>query len=333
MKRGGLLRLFVGIAVSVLCVALLATLVRGENVVQSLQEGDSRVLVPAIVLYFVGTAIRSVRWNLLLGSKAAFGLLFRTLVIGLMLNDLLPGRLGEVARVYLLNRNGAIPVGVSLASIVVERVLDGIALICLLALGLVIASSTGLFLGDALRGPIVAMAIVGPMFLLATAVLLVGARKPDVARRLGYFVVRPVPVGPRARLEGLIDSTISGLTPIASTRTGLNVLALSLLAWVVESSMYLVIMSGFHVDGGIAAAILGSAAANLATLVPSSPGYIGTFDLVLRQVLVGVFANSGAAATSFTIVVHLALIVPVVVVGLFFVWREGISLPDLSRRA
>src|SRR5581483_5168257 len=97
MTRGGALRVAAGLGISVLCIGLLFTLVRGENVGQSLASGAPIVLVPAVMLYFVGTLIRSVRWNLLLGGKLSNSLLFRTLVIGLMLNDLLPGRLGEVA--------------------------------------------------------------------------------------------------------------------------------------------------------------------------------------------------------------------------------------------
>ncbi|MEA2641626.1 MAG: glycosyltransferase 2 family protein [Chloroflexota bacterium] len=332
MTRGGFLRLFIGLAVSAACIAFLVSIVRGENVGQSLAAGNPAVLLPAVVLYFAGTTIRSLRWRYLLGGKPSVLLLFRTLVIGLMLNDLLPGRLGEVARVYLLARNASIPVGASLASIVVERVLDGIALITLLGLGLVVAVATGSYRAEAFGGVLVAVAIVGPIFVAATAVLLWAARWPAGARQLGHLVVRPAPLRPRERLDRLVDGTVAGLAPIASGATGLTVFLLSLLAWLIEASMYFVIMTGFHVIGGLAAAALGTAVANLATLVPSSPGYIGTFDLALRQVLVGVFGNAGEEADGFTIVVHLALIVPVVVVGLFFVWREDLSLPELRRR-
>src|SRR5207302_2105873 len=133
--------------------------------------------------------VRSVRWQPLLGGKPGAPLLFRTLVIGLMLNDLLPGRLGEVARVYLLARSASVPVGASLASIVVERVLDGIALITLLGLGLAVAVVTGSYRSEAFGGVLVAVAIVGPIFVAATVVLLWAARWPNAARTLGHVMV------------------------------------------------------------------------------------------------------------------------------------------------
>jgi uncharacterized membrane protein YbhN (UPF0104 family) len=96
--------------------------------------------------------------------------------------------------------------------------------------------------------------------------------------------------------------------------------------------MYFIIMLGFDLGTGPASALLGMAAANLGTMVPSSPGFVGTFDVPLQAVLTEIFLVDPSAATSYTIVVHSALIVPVVVVGLGMLWREGLSLRDLSRR-
>jgi hypothetical protein len=91
-------------------------------------------------------------------------------------------------------------------------------------------------------------------------------------------------------------------------------------------------MLGFGLGSGPASALLGMAAANLGTMVPSSPGFVGTFDLPLQAVLTDMFRVDAAAATSYTIVVHSALILPVVVVGLVLLWREGLSLGEVSQR-
>jgi uncharacterized protein (TIRG00374 family) len=319
-----LARPLVGLVISGVCVVLLLRVVSPEEIGESLRAGNPLVLVPAIALYFAGVLVRSIRWQgLLRGQAVGLWLLFRTLVIGLMINDLLPFRLGEVARVVLLARNAAVPAGVSLASIVVERVFDGAALTLLLATGILLSGERGWLLQLAVGST--------ALFAVATGVLLWAALCPRPARRLGYIVAGLAPQRAGGKLRRLVDGMLAGLAPLAHWSVVLPVLGLSIIAWTIEALMYLTIMVGFQVPGGLAAAFVGTAAANLASLVPGAPGYVGTFDLALREVLVGMFDASAAAATSYTIVVHLTLIVPVVLVGLFFLWRENVSLPELGR--
>jgi uncharacterized protein (TIRG00374 family) len=324
MTAARLARPLVGLVISAACVVLLLRVVSPAEIGESLRAGNPMVLVPAIALYFAGAFVRSVRWKALLrGQAVGVWLLFKTLVIGLMVNDLLPLRLGEVARVALLARNAAVPIGVSLASIVVERVFDGVALTFLLAAGIILSGERGWLLQLAAGSTV--------LFAVATGVLLWAALWPRPARRLGYVVAGLMPRRFGGPFRRLVDGMLAGLAPLAHWSVVLPVLALSLIAWTIEALMYLTIMVGFQVPGGLAAAFVGTAAANLASLVPAAPGYVGTFDLALREVLVGMFDASAAAATSYTIVVHLTLIVPVVLVGLFFLWRENVSLPELGR--
>jgi glycosyltransferase 2 family protein len=317
-------RPLLGVALSAACLVLIARTVSLPDVGMSLSRGNLGVLGPAIALYFGGIFVRSVRWGFLLpGRRLSPGLLFRTLVVGLMVNDLLPARLGELARIVLLARNASTPIGVSFASIVVERVLDGLALMALLALGMALAG-TGEWL--------VQLAVFSALFVAASVVLLVAALAPRPARAIAGLLTGPLPPRARDPLRRLVDGTLDGLKPITHPAIGLSVLALSLLAWAAEAAMYVVIMAGFNVPDAVAAGPFGAAVANLATLVPSSPGYVGTFDLALQKVLVDVFHITADVATSATLVVHLTVIIPVVLLGLVFVWREDLPLAQLARR-
>lgn len=323
------LRPAAGLLVSALCIALLVRVlalagVTVEDVGISLRAGNPLVLVPAVALYFGGTLVRSVRWqHLLEGTPIRVPLLFRTLVIGLMVNDLVPARLGELARVLLLSRDAGVPIGRSLASILVERVLDGVALTAFLVLGI--------FLVGSQEWMVLIAQGAAAIFAVATVGIMWAAVAPDQAAGVGRVLIRVAPDRFRPPLVRLMESMLTGLGPIARPATACLVLVLSLLAWAAEGSMYVVIMAGFPVPGGLSAGLLGTAVANLATLVPSAPGYVGTFDLALQQVLVQTFGASEVGATSYTLVVHLALLVPVVLLGLFFLWRENLSLPDLGR--
>lgn len=320
-----LLQTIIGIAISLACVGLLARLISVQEVAASLGRGNVVVVVPAVGLYFLGSCVRSVRWRLLLGSyRVPTRVLFRTLIIGLMVNDVLPGRLGELARMALLARSARVPIGVSLASILVERVLDGLALTALLAIGIYLAGVGGWLAQLAGFSAV--------LFGAASAVLLLGAIAPAVAGRSASAITAPLPRRFRESLGRLTARTLEGLQPIRRPQVGLLVLGLSLLAWGVEASMYLVMALGFQVPGGVAVGALGAAVANLATLVPSSPGYVGTFDLALQAVLVGVFEAAPSDATAYALVVHAALLVPVVLLGALFLWRESLSVGAISRQ-
>jgi len=314
-----------GIILSAAClVALARTGVSLEGVGRGLEHGNPAVLVPAVALYFGGIFVRSVRWGFLLpGQRLPPWLLFRTLVIGFMVNDLLPLRLGELARILLLAKNASTPVGVSFASIVVERVLDGLALIALLALGMALVGSAEW---------LVQLAIASAFFVGLTVVLLGAALAPRLARAIASAATAPLPGKIRDPLRGLVDGTLEGLRPITHPAIGLAVLALSLLAWGAEAAIYVVIMAGFNVPDALAAGPFGAAVANLATLIPSSPGYVGTFDLALQKVLVDVFHVASDVAASATLVIHLTFILPVVALGLFFLWKEDLPLAQLARR-
>jgi uncharacterized protein (TIRG00374 family) len=324
MSKRKLLRPLVGLAISVVCLVLLARSVNLDSVGNSLREADLRWLAPAILVYFAGTLVRSLRWSRLLsGHRVPLRDLFRALVIGLTLNDVLPMRLGEIARVFLVSRHG-VPVGTSLAAIVVERVLDGIALTALLAVGLALAGASGWMFDLAVASAC--------LFALVTIVLFGAGTIPGPARYVGKRLIAIMPKRAHDSLERALETGLAGLGAMAHPITTAQLIGLSLVAWTLEAGMYRLIMEGFRIPMGWGASFMGTGVANLATLVPAGPGHVGTFDAALTQVLVEVFGAPSEEALAFTIVVHVTLIVPVVLLGVFFLWQEDISLSEIMHR-
>lgn len=321
LLRGGL-----GLAVTGLAIMVLLRTAAAGDVLGSMRSGNPLVLIPAVPLYFVGTWIRSLRWRLLLSPRSpSTARLFRVLVIGLMANDLLPGRVGELARVFLLARGNRVPVGTALASILVERVLDGLVLTGLLIGGIAVVGA-GEGIGRFALG-------VGALFVFLAVAILAAALAPGTARRLGNGLAHPLPPRWRSLAVQLVDGAVEGLRQLARWEIAVGVLTLSVVAWAFEAGMYFVILLGFPVPGGVMAAIVGTAAGNLATVIPSSPGYIGTFDVALEASLVGLFGAATAAAVSYAVVVHVVLLLPVIFLGLILLWREELNLPQLTRGA
>ena len=171
----------------------------------------------------------------------------------------------------------------------------------------------------------------GLVFLLGTLAMTAVTLYPGPVRRLVERCLHPLPERPRDRLLDLCCSFLAGLAVLRRGRVVVLTSALSVAAWLSEAAMYYLIMRGFGIDLGPLPALLGMAAANLGTIVPSSFAFVGTFDVPLQSVLTELFGLDGNLATSVTLVVHASLMVPVVTLGLLFLWREGLSLWDLSR--
>jgi glycosyltransferase 2 family protein len=325
MRRKDFFRLAIGLFVSGVSLVLAGRNVSWSELTASLQHANPILLLPALGIYGLGIVARSLRWRVLLRDYGVnLRMLFRTLVIGLMVNDILPGRLGEIARIFLLARKAGVPAGASLASILIERVLDGIALTALLTLAIVLAGASDWLVQ-------LALASTG-IFAVATAGIMWAALDPIHAGGLARRIAAIAPARLEERLDRLIDTALDALAPVRDPGGAARLIGWSLVAWLLEAGMYLMIMVAFFVPGGVPAALMGTAVANLATLVPSSPGYVGTFDFALKAVLEGWFGASPGTAAGYTLVVHVMLIVPVVLTGLYFLWQENLSLPDLGRR-
>src|SRR5690242_1391340 len=102
---------------------------------QALGEANYWWLLPALGAYFLGVYVRAIRWHYLLGplKKVSVKRLFPVVVIGYMANDVLPVRMGEVVRAYVLGKRENVSKTGTLATIVVERIMDGITMLLFLA--------------------------------------------------------------------------------------------------------------------------------------------------------------------------------------------------------
>jgi uncharacterized protein (TIRG00374 family) len=108
------------------------------------------------------------------------------------------------------------------------------------------------------------------------------------------------------------------------------VYALSILAWLFETGMYLLIALGFNIVLPFPAFLVACAFANLVTIAPSTPGYVGVFDAPVVYVLT-YFGIEQNLATSYTLVLHAALYLPVTFLGFFYLWRAGMSVTQMTR--
>ncbi len=320
-------RAWAGILISLL---FLVFAFRGQNFGQirdALGQVNYLYLLPALALYFAGVWIRAIRWSVLLRPLADVPArqAFPIVVVGYMANNVLPLRTGELVRSYVLGRRFGVRKTSALATIAVERLFDGLTM-----LGFMLTAATVVSLTSELRQVALVAFVLFAAVLIGLFVLTLGGNLRD---RLLQLVLGPLPTPITDRVERLAESFLSGLG-VLTRKTDLALVAgTSLVAWLLEASMYWTIARGFGLElrdaMGLAAALLTTGVANLATLIPSSPGYVGPFENGVLWVANGALGVSRSVALSYALVVHAALLFPITLLGLLEWWRQHLSLDQV----
>ncbi len=317
-------RTVVGIAISLVFLFLA---LRGQDfgaVWSALKRAEYWYVIPALALYFSGVWFRSLRWSVLLHSvrRVHWSELFPIVVIGYMANNILPLRTGELVRAYALSSRTDVRKTAALTTIALERLFDGLTM-----LGFMLVAS----LSVALTSPLRHLAVVAGLLFVPMLVALAIVSDGRVRDALVARIVPRLPHRIRDRAERTVHSITLGLSILQRRRELAVVAATSLAAWLFEASTYLVVAQAFDLRPGLLVVLLTTAVANLATLIPSSPGYVGPFEAGVLLVLVGVVGITRELALSYALVLHGVLYLPVTLWGLLFWWRESLSWREARR--
>ncbi|RLC96536.1 MAG: UPF0104 family protein [Chloroflexi bacterium] len=294
-----------------------------QEVWAALREANYWWLVPGVAVYFISVWFRAYRWGFLLrGSKrVSTNRLFPVVVIGYMGNDILPFRLGEVLRAYVLWRKEGINVGATFTTAILERLFDGLTMVLFVLFGLLFVP-----LSDFLSQLVT---VASAVFFGALIVFLFLAARPDLLRRVArFFIERLAPMRFRSPLVGLVEGIVAGLESLRSGRDVLVLFGVTLWVWILETAKYWLVSFAFpdlHLP--YVGILLMGGAVNLLTALPSLPGYIGTFELGIK-ILEGIGAPA-ASAGSYILALHAILWLPVTLLGLVFMAREGVQWAEV----
>ncbi len=275
------------------------------------------VLAP--VIYCLGHVVRGVRCRIILRPHCSLSTLTATniVVVGYAANNVLPARMGELVRAYVLSRRAKLSVSLSLAVTFLERLLDGLSITLLL---LIAAAFTPLpDWGRRLLWLGAALFLAG----LAGVVLTMRARSFVIAtsRRL----MTPLPARIRARLVSGIERGISATDCLRDGAVAAKIFALSLGVWIVEGCMFLVILPAFGLTANPIWAWMALTVTNLGILFPSSPGYVGPFHYFCMRALM-LFGVSSETALGYAIMAHALYYIPITIWGLSVLAVYGVDL-------
>jgi uncharacterized protein (TIRG00374 family) len=316
MKRT-LIQLSLGLAISAALVVLLLRIVDLGAVLSAVVVADPRPIMVAVGVYLLAMWIRSLLWRRLLPAADSTRTLFRVSIVGFAVNYLMPLRVGEIARAFLLKNWCGLPYGTTLASMVAERVLDGLAVGGILLVALLFVPAPGYVL-------VLGLGVAAIFGGLATLLLLASWRVGfvlSVSRR----IARQVPVRMRTRVERLGRGFIAGLEPLRDRRALPGLAALAVLGWLCQFAVFYILMLAFPIPASFPMALVGGGVANFATLLPSAPGYVGTFDAALIKLLVDLQGVKLESAAAYALVVHTVLVVPIVLLAAVVLWRANLS--------
>jgi hypothetical protein len=323
---------WLGVLVSILFIWLALRGLQLEDFWGAVKQADYIWLVPGIGVYFVGVWVRAWRWHYLLGpiKKIPTGTMFPITTIGYMGNNVYPARAGEVLRAVILKRKEGVSVSASLATIIVERIFDGVVMLAFVFVNL--PELAKLTAASGFVGNIQQAALVGTgVFLGALVVFLLAAMFPHAAAGAGLWVIGHfTPKRLHTRIIGIMTKFLDGLASLRSPFNALMVFFTSVVIWLLETGKYWFVMHAFDFSVSFFALMLMNGIVNLATTIPSAPGYIGTFDAPGIAVLTA-YGVEHSTAAGYTLVLHVALWLPITLLGAYYLAREGIHWSDEIR--
>ena len=323
-----------GILVSIICSWLFARKIEWSSLGVAFREAKYIYIFPTTLLMFIGYYIRAIRWEVLVSpiKKVSVLNLFSACMIGIMANNVLPARLGEVIRPVMIARKEKIEVSASFATIAIERVFDILGIIVIASLLFFFMQSDPSRNTDSqavihqLEKWSVIMAFFGICVIVSLFLLSLYPKKAGAVFERLLFIF---PYHLRDKLVNLLHSFISGLQVFDHKIKLLWVGVLSLILWLINAASIYVLCYSFDIDLSFAGACFVIVCIALAVALPQAPGFIGVFHIATQKSL-DVFGVDLSSAQSFAILLWAIGVVPVTVAGLLFLWREGISFGEMS---
>jgi len=370
MKRW---QFWLGVVISIFFMYLALRGLHLQALAQAMGNANYLWLIPGVGVYLIAVWARAWRWHYLLRPVKSIPTrsMFPVVAIGYMGNNIYPARIGEVLRAVILKEKEDVPVSASLATIIVERVFDGVVMLAFVFLNLPelarLTSSSG-FIGD-----IRTLAIAGAgVFLGVLLCFVIAAMYPfrveQLVRRIVERLIPQVftppdlksairrripgrekslsadpalppqpalvevadaeePIYLQEKVLGVVIRFLSGLESLRSPREVLMVFLSSVVIWLLETLKYWFVMHAFPFQVSFFTLMLMNGIVNLATTIPSAPGYIGTFDAPGIAVLQA-YGIEKTLAAAYTLVLHAALWLPITLIGAYYLLREGIKVSD-----
>jgi uncharacterized protein (TIRG00374 family) len=305
--------------------------ISASDVAHRLSQSDPLLWIAATFCATVIFLLRARRWQTILepvAGKLSLSALWRSTAIGMMVNNVVPARAGEIARAFALTRETPVPFATSLASLAVDRLFDAIVLLLLAVIALL---DPALRNNDTLAGrPLSSFATgAGAFVFILLAGLYVLVFFPNQLLRLFELFARRVSPSVEERGRRVLRTFIDGLSVLRQPGRFAAVLAWTIAHWLVNAIGFWLAFKAVGIAAPFSAGLFLQAFIALGTAVPALPGFFGVFEYMSVQGL-GVYGVSQEQAATWAIGYHLFSFVPITVIGAYYFTRLGVHLKDLQ---
>lgn len=279
----------------------------------------------------LGLWVRAIRWRYLFPPASRPPALVAAMMIGYMVNNVLPLRAGEVARVYVVARRWGHGFWTTVATVVVERVLDGLAVVLILGVLVLVVPVPGYLRWGA--------AIMLAFNLVGVAMLVSFAAAPGPSRAVLRWLTRRWPRVQSSVLP-IFERFLRGLEGIRTPAHSVPLLLWTVVVWVVPAFAAWTMLRAMTLSlpfpptipplhrAWVASWVV-LAFVGVSVSLPSAPGFVGVFHAAAVLAL-GIFGVPRAEGLGYALVLHAVQYVPVTLVGWLFLLREHVTLAEAT---
>jgi glycosyltransferase 2 family protein len=305
------------------------------EIANGLRRANYGLLVAAALAATLIFPLRARRWRTILHPIAPhlpLGMLWRSTAIGMMINNVLPLRAGEVARAYALTRETPrVSFPASFASLAVDRVFDAVVLLLLMAVAMLAPgfpdeariagrSVESLAVGFALA----AFAVAGLLYALVFF--------PDALVRVYDRLSRRLSAKLRERGRRALLSFAEGLTVLRHPKLFLGVFGWTVAHWLLNAFAFWIGFQAVGIDAPYSAALMLQGVIAIGVAVPSAPGFVGVFQAFARLGL-ALYGVSEELAVTWAVAFHVAAFIPITIIGATYLARLRLGLGELRTAA
>ena len=320
-SRKDVIRILPGILISLAALSILLVLVDWRQVVSALRNARYQFLLLGMPVYLAGYGFRALAWRVLLMEKVSFKRVFLTMQVGYLLNNVLPFRLGELGRAFLLGRKG-LGFWRVFSTILIERAFDMV-----LASGLLLGTIPFVWGGSQSRQVAYIVILV---VLLGMVILHLLARYQD------WVLDKYAGLSRRWRLLSRfggerLSAFFDGLSALVQVPRFIKVLGWMLFSWGAAVLYQFILLLAFEPDAKLLWAAFGLGTTSLGVALPSTPSYIGVLEAAWVGAL-ALFDINFSTALAYAIIAHSVHIFISVVFGLFGLSQEGETIGQLYQQ-
>lgn len=305
------IKVFLPIVISIICIYFAISDISLSSVVSSFLN----IKWHWVFFSFLGSSlafiVRIIRWKFFFKTSLTFYSLTSSFLIGLMVNNVLPARIGELVRAYVLGRRENISKSLVFGTILLERTFDGLSVFLFLGILLFVCPFPD-------KVKTMGFIITGVYALAIAFFFLLKTHKEFVVKKLGFS----------KRLSCIVSEFSEGLVILGSLKHTLVIFLYSIVSWVISGLSFYLCLFGFSLNLPLSAGFFILVMAVIGVMIPAAPGYLGTYQYFCILAL-EIFGVDKSIAFSYSMVSYIISFVPVTIAGIVFLFLEGLSFGDI----